>query len=198
VSLQWGGGAGLLSTCSTGENTREAEWRRAKRSELCLCRNENINQVFLLEWTKPNLKGEETVFLYRSDGILLDQHESFRNRVSLKNSQMKDGDLSVVLENVKIEDSGTYQCRILQENGSQRRWSLISSIHLQVLDLLRRNLIYVLLSVLVVVFVVVVSVFYKKRTRRSEFQKNLEVETVVKMCPQSNVSRSECEPNLLS
>uniref|UniRef100_A0A3B3BNX7 Ig-like domain-containing protein n=1 Tax=Oryzias melastigma TaxID=30732 RepID=A0A3B3BNX7_ORYME len=75
------------------------------------CEDTEINQIFLLEWTKPNLQGEETVFLYRNDGILLDQDKSFRNRVFLNNSQMKDGDLSVVLENVTIEDSGTYQCR---------------------------------------------------------------------------------------
>uniref|UniRef100_A0A3B3CH73 Immunoglobulin V-set domain-containing protein n=1 Tax=Oryzias melastigma TaxID=30732 RepID=A0A3B3CH73_ORYME len=92
----------------------------------------NINENFLLGWIKPNLQGEETVFLYRNDGILLDQDESFQNRVSLKDPQMKDGDLSVVLENVKINDNGTYECRVIQRNDSQRRWNLISTIGLQV------------------------------------------------------------------
>ncbi|XP_024119905.1 cell surface A33 antigen-like [Oryzias melastigma] len=96
------------------------------------CRDTNINENFLLGWIKPNLQGEETVFLYRNDGILLDQDESFQNRVSLKDPQMKDGDLSVVLENVKINDNGTYECRVIQRNDSQRRWNLISTIGLQV------------------------------------------------------------------
>uniref|UniRef100_A0A3B3CUT0 Ig-like domain-containing protein n=1 Tax=Oryzias melastigma TaxID=30732 RepID=A0A3B3CUT0_ORYME len=97
------------------------------------CEDPNINDNFLLEWTKPNLQREEIVFLYRSDGILLDQDESFQNRVSLKDPQMKDGDLSVVLKNVTINDNGTYECRVLQRRGdSQRKWKLISTISLSV------------------------------------------------------------------
>ncbi|XP_024117804.1 junctional adhesion molecule-like [Oryzias melastigma] len=96
------------------------------------CEDPNITEIFLLEWTKPDLQGEETVFLYRNDGVLLDQHESFKNRVFLKDPQMKDGDLSVVLKNVKVRDSGTYQCRFLQRGDSQRKWKLISTISLSV------------------------------------------------------------------
>uniref|UniRef100_A0A3B3BNC5 Ig-like domain-containing protein n=1 Tax=Oryzias melastigma TaxID=30732 RepID=A0A3B3BNC5_ORYME len=97
------------------------------------CEDTNMDEIFLLEWIKPNLWGEETVFLYRSDGILFEaQPESYRNRVFLKNSQMKDGDLSVVLKNVTSNDNGTYECRVRQMNALQRGWTLISIIYLSV------------------------------------------------------------------
>ncbi|XP_036072703.1 uncharacterized protein LOC118600081 [Oryzias melastigma] len=96
------------------------------------CGDKDINEIYLLKWTKPNLQGEEIMFLYRNDGILLDQDESFWNRVILKDPQMKDGDLSVVLENVNINDNGTYECLDIHKNESQRRWNRISTISLQV------------------------------------------------------------------
>ncbi|XP_024119907.1 sodium channel subunit beta-2 [Oryzias melastigma] len=97
------------------------------------CEDPNINQDSSLEWNRTDLEKEKHLLSFRSRGVNLDhQDESFQNRVSLKNSRMKDGDLSVVLENVKINDSGTYECRILQKNGSHREMVPISIIHLLV------------------------------------------------------------------
>ncbi|RVE60866.1 hypothetical protein OJAV_G00185090 [Oryzias javanicus] len=97
------------------------------------CGDPNINEVFLLEWIRTDLKKDEYVFLYRDNHTYPDdQHESFKNRVFLKNNQMKDEDLSVVLKNLKTEDSGRYECRVVKEDDPQRELKLISSIHLQV------------------------------------------------------------------
>uniref|UniRef100_A0A3B3DYR8 Ig-like domain-containing protein n=1 Tax=Oryzias melastigma TaxID=30732 RepID=A0A3B3DYR8_ORYME len=87
-----------------------------------------------LEWTRVDLEEGEYVFVYRNRGINLDdQHESFRNRVFLNNSQMKDGDLSVVLKNVTVNDTGTYTCSVMRENDPDREMILIGSVHLSVI-----------------------------------------------------------------
>lgn len=64
--------------------------------------------VILLEWNRPDLKSDGFVFFYRNK-----QHPSFRGRVQLSDPQMKDGDFSVVLINVTIDDTGTYECQVI-------------------------------------------------------------------------------------
>lgn len=66
----------------------------------------------MLRWTKPDLQIKGYVF-YLKDGHfqedLLDQ--SFKGRVKLKDSKwMKNGNFSVILQNVTMNDSGTYEC----------------------------------------------------------------------------------------
>uniref|UniRef100_A0A3Q4HY83 Ig-like domain-containing protein n=1 Tax=Neolamprologus brichardi TaxID=32507 RepID=A0A3Q4HY83_NEOBR len=75
----------------------------------------NIQTV---KWSRADL-GDEYVFLYR-DGreTLVHQHPSFKDRVDLKDKQMKDGDVSLILKNVTINDTGTYECRVVETGTS--------------------------------------------------------------------------------
>uniref|UniRef100_A0A8C7YDA2 Ig-like domain-containing protein n=1 Tax=Oryzias sinensis TaxID=183150 RepID=A0A8C7YDA2_9TELE len=65
----------------------------------------------VLEWTRADLK-EAYVFRDRTPDPDL-QHPSFRNRVSLQDGPMGGPDRSVVLQEVTLDDSGTYECRLL-------------------------------------------------------------------------------------
>ncbi|XP_038587957.1 coxsackievirus and adenovirus receptor homolog [Micropterus salmoides] len=56
------------------------------------------------------------------------QHPSYVGRVELRDPDMKDGDASVVLKNVTVNDSGTYECRV----GKKNKPELIGIIRLTV------------------------------------------------------------------
>ncbi|XP_024116428.1 CD226 antigen [Oryzias melastigma] len=140
------------------------------------CKYLHIGKIALLLWSKDDPE-EMNLFVIR-DGRSFPsaQHKSFRNRVFLKNSQMKDGDLSVVLKNVTVDDTGTYECRVRLENDPQRNRNLISTINLSVIppgdkgededgvkDGAGRGLLgLIALPVLVVVLVVVLWIYRKK------------------------------------
>lgn len=76
------------------------------------CRAPSNTDITLVEWTRPELK-EEYVFVYRDGNpVPQNQHLSFGNRVVLKDIEMKDGDVSIILINVTSNDTGTYECRV--------------------------------------------------------------------------------------
>ncbi|XP_026225208.1 myelin protein zero-like protein 2 [Anabas testudineus] len=96
------------------------------------CTTSAVTSESFVEWKKLEKSGDELlVFLYRSSQVDLEsQEESFKNRVELKDKQMKDGDVSVILKDVTINDSGKYQCRIIQPGADTKT----SNINLTVSD----------------------------------------------------------------
>ncbi|XP_039464039.1 coxsackievirus and adenovirus receptor-like [Oreochromis aureus] len=99
------------------------------------CRAPN-NKIIVVEWSRADL-GDEYVLLYRDDQFVPDdQHPSFKNRVDLQDRQMKDGDVSLILKNVTINDVGSYECRVKTGNNRRKRADLsgepISIIYLHV------------------------------------------------------------------
>ncbi|XP_039908014.1 programmed cell death 1 ligand 1-like isoform X2 [Simochromis diagramma] len=93
----------------------------------CRAPNNNKNNIIVVEWSRPDL-GEEYILLYRDEQLDPDdQHPSFKNRVDLQDRQMKDGDVSLILKNVTINDTGTYECRIFTRGANRRKRAHLKS-----------------------------------------------------------------------
>lgn len=85
--------------------------------------------IKLLKWVRADLK-EGYVYFYRVNK----EEESlqlplFRGRVKRRNPEMKDGDFSLTLKQISINDTGTYECFIGTARGNP---TLYSVVHLYV------------------------------------------------------------------
>ncbi|XP_030018139.1 uncharacterized protein LOC115438577 isoform X8 [Sphaeramia orbicularis] len=91
-----------------------------------------------VKWTRLDLGSDQYVFFYRDDRPYpYYQYPSYQDRVDLVHSQLMGGDLSVVLKNVTTNDSGTFECRLIQELGNKEKQfysKLLSTIVLKVSD----------------------------------------------------------------
>ncbi|XP_028462196.1 tyrosine-protein kinase-like otk [Perca flavescens] len=93
-----------------------------------------------VKWSRADLKHPEYVLL-NIDGQLNTTHQnpSFKGRVELVYRKLKNGDVSLILKNVNINDNGTYECRFASGGLRRKKRSNIDSepiriIHLQVRD----------------------------------------------------------------
>ncbi|KAM9424809.1 uncharacterized protein KZ484_004964 isoform 1-T8 [Pholidichthys leucotaenia] len=85
------------------------------------CRAPVNNTDITVEYSRADLE-PEYVFLHRDkQDIQEGQHESFKNRVELQDKQMKDGDVSLVLNHVTFSDSGVYECRVFYKEGEKTK-----------------------------------------------------------------------------
>ncbi|KAF3698220.1 CD226 antigen Platelet and T-cell activation antigen 1 Precursor [Channa argus] len=90
------------------------------------CRAPNSTNITAVEWIRPDLK-PEYVFVYQDQHFnTSNQHPSFKNRVELKDSEMKDGNVSLILKNVGSADLGMYKCYIAMDNLS---WSSLVNLY---------------------------------------------------------------------
>ncbi|XP_030580165.1 myelin-oligodendrocyte glycoprotein-like [Archocentrus centrarchus] len=115
---------------SAGQETITAE---PGQNIILPCRAPNNNQIRAVVWAKPDLE-DEHVYLYR-DGRFdpEEQNPVYRNRVDLQDTQMKDGDVSLILKDVTVNDTGTYECRVIQRGASHSN-KAPSIIYLRVVD----------------------------------------------------------------
>ncbi|MEQ2171228.1 hypothetical protein GOODEAATRI_008522 [Goodea atripinnis] len=84
------------------------------------CQAPDHSEIIMVEWTLSKLPpGENVVFFWHKDkGVTSeDQNQAYRGRVELKDAQMTDGNVSVKLKNVSIDDSGTYKCKVVKKTG---------------------------------------------------------------------------------
>ncbi|KAL4008416.1 hypothetical protein ACER0C_002268 [Sarotherodon galilaeus] len=83
------------------------------------CRAKNKISIVAVNWRRADL-GEKYVLYYQDGHFVKDnQHPSFKNRVDLQDRQMKDGNVSLILKNVTINDTGTYECQVAQREPNQ-------------------------------------------------------------------------------
>uniref|UniRef100_A0A3Q0SRT6 Ig-like domain-containing protein n=1 Tax=Amphilophus citrinellus TaxID=61819 RepID=A0A3Q0SRT6_AMPCI len=92
--------------------------------------------IIVLEWDRADLRKDEYVLLYR-DGHFepANQHPSFKNRVDLQDKQMKDGDVSLILRNVTVNDTGTYECRVIQRRTNRWKRALLETPPISIITL---------------------------------------------------------------
>ncbi|XP_038164120.1 programmed cell death 1 ligand 1-like [Cyprinodon tularosa] len=99
------------------------------------CRAPDGRPVLAVEWTRTDLD-PEYVFLFRDEQTVPSyQHPSFRDRVDLQDRQMKNGDISLILTNVRSEDRGTYECRVFQAVNKIRKRANLESEPISIITL---------------------------------------------------------------
>ncbi|XP_026184711.1 uncharacterized protein LOC113143346 [Mastacembelus armatus] len=107
---------------------------RAKPGEAVtlLCRAPNSTEIRVSQWVRDDLE-PEYVFMYRDhQSDPENQHPFFKERVELMDTQMKDGDVSVILKDVTFNDTGTYKCCVAHSQTKAQK--LIRTIHLTVVS----------------------------------------------------------------
>ncbi|XP_031602441.1 CD276 antigen homolog [Oreochromis aureus] len=98
------------------------------------CQAPNSNNLAGVEWSRRDLEPEYVLLLRDGHIVPEDQQPSFKDRVELQDQQMKNGNVSLILEKVTAADDGTYECRILTHGGERRKRAVetISVINLHV------------------------------------------------------------------
>ncbi|XP_030580196.1 uncharacterized protein LOC115776610 [Archocentrus centrarchus] len=87
------------------------------------CQIPKHETISVLKWSRADLSTDGYVYFYRNRRSYENyQHPSFHGRVKLRNPEMKDGDVSLILKNVTFNDTGIYECHIAVRNsGSSNR-----------------------------------------------------------------------------
>ncbi|XP_026019094.1 V-set domain-containing T-cell activation inhibitor 1-like [Astatotilapia calliptera] len=102
------------------------------------CQDPRGVNITLLEWSIPEIKSDGYVFFYRNRRSYESyQHERFKGRVELSDPSMNNGNVSVILKNVNVNDTGTYECRIITSDlssGQRVQSESRQSIDLTVID----------------------------------------------------------------
>ncbi|GLD71253.1 coxsackievirus and adenovirus receptor homolog [Lates japonicus] len=123
----------FLFTCFlTSVDSTDSTEKTVKPGEdvLLHCQGPRDDTIIMLRWSKPDLKSKLYVFYFKDNRSYEKyQHPSFHGRVELRDPEMKNGDASVILKNVNINDAGRYKCYV-GKTGSPPE--LISNITLKV------------------------------------------------------------------
>ncbi|GLD74187.1 uncharacterized protein AKAME5_002551500, partial [Lates japonicus] len=91
------------------------------------CQGQRDADIIMLKWSRPDLKSEGYVYFIRDNQPNEEhQHPSFRGRVELRDPEMKNGDASVILKNVNMNDAGRYECYVGKTGSPPELISIIT------------------------------------------------------------------------
>lgn len=80
----------------------------------CLDPQHGKSSVFY--WERVDQEPKPYLYFYRGISVDSFQDQSYRGRVRQKDPEMKGGDMSLILNSVTTNDSGTYECRAKMTN----------------------------------------------------------------------------------
>uniref|UniRef100_A0A3B3WJW4 Ig-like domain-containing protein n=1 Tax=Poecilia mexicana TaxID=48701 RepID=A0A3B3WJW4_9TELE len=87
----------------------------------------NKNEL-IIDWSKPDLGENDHVVLYREDQLENEgQNPAYKNRVDLQDREIKNRNVSLVLKNVTINDTGKYECRVFPRESKHRKRSTLKN-----------------------------------------------------------------------
>ncbi|XP_067381083.1 butyrophilin-like protein 2 [Channa argus] len=148
--------------CTTGQDPQQIKAKPGENVTLP-CQTPRTFTISVVEWIRTD--PVVTVYLQRDGHPVADEQDaSFKNRVKLHDTEMKDGNASLILMNARTNDTGTYECRCTESvmNGPN------SIIILKVTSGGGHGTLAIILSVVVVVVLVAVGfVIYRKRCNRT-------------------------------
>ncbi|KAM4727388.1 myelin-oligodendrocyte glycoprotein-like isoform 1-T1 [Anableps anableps] len=99
------------------------------------CRAPDNSLVKVVDWSRADSESEY-VLLYRDEKIDPEnQQPSFRNRVDLQDRPIKNGDVSLILQNVTTDDRGTYECRVFQGKPTRGKRAVLKTDPISIINL---------------------------------------------------------------
>ncbi|XP_039859960.1 uncharacterized protein LOC120716515 isoform X1 [Simochromis diagramma] len=91
----------------------------------------NNNPIVAVEWSRRDLEPEYVLF-YRDNKLVPDyQHPSFKNRVDLQDRQMKGGDVSLILMDLTTDDTGAYECYVVQKGANHSKTTSLDGYYIR-------------------------------------------------------------------
>ncbi|CAI5660390.1 unnamed protein product [Oreochromis niloticus] len=115
----------LLSLCLISASTALQQDVQAKRGDdvTLQCQISTDERISVLKWSRADLNTDGYVYFYRNKRSYENyQHPSFHGRVKLRDPEMKEGDVSLILKNVTFNDTGIYECHVaLRKSGRSKR-----------------------------------------------------------------------------
>ncbi|XP_015231254.1 PREDICTED: ICOS ligand-like [Cyprinodon variegatus] len=115
----------LFIICGISAEQEQQEVKARPGQNVSLpCPGPEDASIIVFFWKRSDLPDGYLLFYRENRFHEHYQHAAFRGRVELTPSPMRDGDFSMVLQNISAEDEGTYDCLVKTRNpgGDSSEW----------------------------------------------------------------------------